>query len=296
MILDQAIDELFPVCQFDHMAASVINFKDGSFESTQRGHQGDIWFDLASLTKVLTLANTYHQHPELFGEDEILLLEHRAGLPSWGRFSQSGWRETVTKFSIVDSPYLYSDISALRTMIEIEKKSGKKLRELCSPTWSDELMHWQDLPEYYHCPETGFRRKKVIRGQVHDDNAYVIGEFLSHAGLFGTIKGVSQTLLNLEGKTGFIEHIKKLFDTGKKSGRFLRGWDTVDSPETTLAGPGCSLNTFGHTGFTGTSIWIDANKSLGWVLLTNSTQNYWYHRKALNDLRRGLGSIVWKQS
>lgn len=294
MILDNVIDSIFPSCQFDHVAAAVIDFDKGSIESTQRGHDGDIWFDLASLTKVLTLASTYHQHPELFSNDEILLLEHSAGLPSWGRLSQEGWRDTVNKFSIVDTPYLYSDISALRTMIELEKKSGKKLRELCSPVWDEQMLHWQELPEYYHSPETGWRRKKVIRGQVHDDNAFVIGEFLSHAGMFGTIKGVSQTLLNLDAKTGFIDHIKKLFDTGKKHGRFLRGWDTVDNPEETLAGSGCSLNTFGHTGFTGTSIWIDANKRLGWVLLTNSTQNYWYHRKALNELRRGCGSVVWK--
>lgn len=294
MILDKPIDEHFPDCLFDHVAASVINFEKGTFEATQRGHAGDIWFDLASLTKVLTLASTYHQHPELFGEDEILLLEHRAGMPSWGRLSQEGWRDTVTKFSVVDSPHLYSDISALRSMIELEKKSGKKLRELCSPVWDEEIKHWLELPEFYHSPETGWRRKKVIRGQVHDDNAFVISEFLSHAGLFGTVNGVSKTLLNLDAKTGFIDHIKKLFDTGKKHGRFLRGWDTVDEPEKTLAGPGCSLNTFGHTGFTGTSIWIDADTKMGWVLLTNSTQNYWYHRKKLNELRKACGSAAWK--
>lgn len=294
MILDKPIDEIFPDCPFDHAAAAVIDFKKGSFEATQRGFTGDIWFDLASLTKVLTLASTYHQHPELFGEDEILLLEHRAGLPSWGRLSQTGWRDTVNKFSVVDSPHLYSDISALRGMIELEKKSGKKLRELCSPIWDEQILHWQEVPEYYHSPETGWRRKKVIRGQVHDDNAYVIGEFLSHAGLFGTIDGVAKTLLNLDGKTGFIGHIKKLYDTGKKHGRFIRGWDTVENPVETLAGPGCSMNTFGHTGFTGTSIWIDADRDLGWVLLTNSTQNYWYHRKKLNELRRACGQAVWK--
>lgn len=293
MILDQIIDDIFPECSFDHLAASVIDFKSGSFESTQRGHDGEIWFDLASLTKVLTLATSYHLNPEIFGEEEILLMEHRAGLPSWGRLSQSGWRDTVTKFSVVDSPHLYSDFSALRTMIELESKSGKKLRELCSPVWDEEIKHWKELPEYYHSPETGFRRKKVIRGQVHDDNAFVIGEFLSHAGLFGTIKGVSQTLLNLDGKTGCIDHIKKLFDTGKRHGRFLRGWDTVENPEDTLAGPGCSLSTFGHTGFTGTSIWIDSEKRKGWVLLTNSTQNYWYHRKKLNELRKSCGKAVW---
>ncbi|MFT6604544.1 MAG: hypothetical protein ACJARO_002067, partial [Bacteriovoracaceae bacterium] len=42
------------------------------------------------------------------------------------------------------------------------------------------------------------------------------------------------------------------------------------------------------------SLWIDAEKRTGWVLLTNSTQNYWYHRKKLNELRRTLGEIAWK--
>lgn len=294
MIFDDAIDSIFPECPFDHVAAAFIDFETKELVTTQRGHQGDIWFDLASLTKVLTLASTYHQHQGLFGEDEILLIEHRAGLPSWGRLSKDGWRDTVTKYSIVDTPHLYSDFSALRTMIELEKKSGKKLKELCSPIWDEEMLHWLDLPEYYHSPETGFRRSRIIRGQVHDDNAFVIGEFLSHAGMFGTIKGVSQTLLNLDAKTGFIDHIKKLYETGHKHGRFLRGWDTMEDPETTLAGSGSSPITFGHTGFTGTSLWIDAEKRVGWVLLTNSTQNYWYHRKKLNELRRTLGEIAWK--
>jgi hypothetical protein len=294
MIFDDAIDSIFAECPFDHVAAAFIDFDSKKITTTQRGYQGDIWFDLASLSKALTLASTYHQHPELFGKDEILLLEHRAGLPSWGRLSKNSWRETVSKYSIVDTPHLYSDFSALRTMLELEKKSGKKLEELCSPIWDEELLHWLKLPEYFHSPETGFRRKKVVRGQVHDDNAFVIREFVSHAGMFGTVKGVSQTLLNLEEKTGFLNHIKNLFETGHKHGRFLRGWDTVEDQETTLAGKGCGPVTFGHTGFTGTSLWMDADQRVGWVLLTNSTQNYWYHRKKLNELRRTLGEIAWK--
>lgn len=293
MILDKSIDSLFPNCPFDHVAASFIDFDKKEFSSTQRGAKGDIWFDLASLTKVLTLASTYHQHPKLFSHDDLLLIEHRAGLPSWGRLSRDSWRETVNKFSITESPHLYSDFSALRAMLELEKKSGKKLRELCSSVWDEELKHWLDLSDSYHFPETGWRRKKVVSGEVHDDNAFVIGEFLSHAGLFGTIKGLSQALLNLDSETDFILHIKDLFDSGKKQGRFLRGWDTVESIEDTLAGAGCSPSTFGHTGFTGTSLWIDADKRVGWALLTNATQKFWYHREKLNQLRRTCGSIIW---
>ena len=76
--------------------------------------------------------------------------------------------------------------------------------------------------------------------------------------------------------------------------RFENGWDRVEDPSSTLAGAGCSNRTFGHLGFTGTSIWIDSVKKLGHVILSNATKNYWYDKKSLNIYRRNLGKLVWE--
>ena len=62
----------------------------------------------------------------------------------------------------------------------------------------------------------------------------------------------------------------------------------------TLAGDGCSPHTFGHLGFTGTSIWVDCEKSLGVITLTNATKKFWFERDGLNNIRRSIGSFVWK--
>jgi CubicO group peptidase (beta-lactamase class C family) len=51
--------------------------------------------------------------------------------------------------------------------------------------------------------------------------------------------------------------------------------------------------TFGHLGFTGTSIWIDPQKKKGHVILTNATKKYYYDRQGLNDLRRQIGEAIW---
>jgi len=76
--------------------------------------------------------------------------------------------------------------------------------------------------------------------------------------------------------------------------RYLLGWDTVKDNSNTLAGIGAPQNTFGHLGFTGTSIWIDATSGWGWLLLTNGTKKYWYNRDQLNSLRKNIGQILWK--
>ena len=66
-------------------------------------------------------------------------------------------------------------------------------------------------------------------------------------------------------------------------------------PNDTLAGNGCSQATAGHLGFTGTSVWIDFEKEVGHIILSNATQNYWYEKAGLNQLRRTIGQLVWAQ-
>lgn len=292
---------------FDYLALSVIDFKAQRFETlaTCRGTVKDrqkwqeeyraSYFDLASVSKPLNLALAYMVAPKLFDQPMRLLLEHRSGLPAWGRLSHRGWREQIMAYPISESATEYSDFGALRLMLEIERVSGKSLKHLVSPHWDQKLSFWQDLADDVVCVPTGMRRGEQICGVVHDDNALVINEYTSHAGLFATIEGISRTLLRMDQSFSFLNLMKENRDSVPHDQRFLLGWDRVLNPQNTLAGAGCSASTFGHLGFTGTSVWIDPEKQLGHVILTNATIEAWYQREGLSELRRLIGEWVWTQ-
>ncbi|MDO9181015.1 MAG: serine hydrolase [Bacteriovorax sp.] len=284
---------------FDSLAVSVIDFSASSFESFEISAdvfstKPYLYFDLASLTKPLTNSAVRLKFPELFDDNMMLLLNHQAGLPVGGLLSKKTWRQELLAYEIKKSPSLYSDYSSLRCMLEIEKKSGKALEELCSYYFDSELVHWKKLPLDSFSPEYGIRNKQIVCGEVHDNNCYNLNEFVSHAGLFATIDGLSRSLINLEKIVKVNEEIEKRLPTQKMEDRFILGFDRVLDSENTLAGKGCSLKTYGHLGFTGTSFWIDLEKKRGTVILANATQTYWYERTGLNHLRKTLGEAIWK--
>jgi CubicO group peptidase (beta-lactamase class C family) len=176
-------------------------------------------------------------------------------------------------------------------MVNLEDK-GVDVKKLCQTVWDKELMNWLDLPQWFPTVQFGYKNSRPNFGQVHDPNAYTIGKFTSHAGLFSTVDGLCRTLLNYNDKTDFIKKVALDSETHKH--RFVMGWDRVENPDSTLAGKGCGPRTFGHLGFTGTSIWIDPDKQRGHVILSNATKYYWYEKAGLNDLRRAIGECVWK--
>ena len=285
---------------FDSLAVGIIDFKNNKFESFEISatnivsERPYLYFDLASLTKALTNSAVKLKSPEVFDENSLMLLNHIAGLPSGGLLSKKTWREEILSYDIKLSPTLYSDYSSLRCMLEIEKKSGKKLKELCSYYFDPELLHWKDLPQNSFSPEYGVRNKKIVSGEVPDNNCYNIGEFVSHAGLFATIDGLCRSLINLNKQTLMNEQLLENLKSHKNEDRFVMGFDHVMDPSNTLAGLGSTTKTFGHLGFTGTSFWINPDTSIGAVILTNATQSYWYERSGLIKLRKALGAAIWK--
>lgn len=280
---------------FDSLAFGVIDFNSGENEFLEYRqeqiyvNESKMIFDLASLTKPLTLGLSYLVKPEIYTKEMLLLLEHRSGLPSWGRLSHDNWKEQILDYKIQEKDTEYSDFGALRLMLEIENKIGKPIKDILSPYWLDGLKFWKDLSPEGNYPITGQRNGHDICGEVHDDNAFVIGEFCTHAGLFSDIFSLIKNLLAMEERFSFLDKISQEVSEN----RFCLGWDTAKDQEKSLAGKGFSEGTFGHLGFTGTSIWLDPIKKRGYLLLTNATQNSWYDKAQLNKLRKSLGSIVW---
>lgn len=289
--------ELLKKQHFDSLAIGQIDFSTSKFESfcLRKNKLSDdkVFFDLASLTKPLTLAATNLLRPELLDDDMKLLLNHRGGLPSWGRLDKN-WTTQLLNYKIKKTDKdIYSDFSALRLMIEIQARSDQSVYDICSEYFDDELMSWIDLEDDFICPETGTRNGQIIKGQVHDDNAFVIGEKVSHAGLFGTIEGVCRSLLNLNKENRLFNFMSQQYDNLDQKRRFIAGWDRVTDPKTSLAGGHASLKTFGHLGFTGTSIWIDLEKNIGSVILSNATKNYWYDKDGLATIRKTMGEMIF---
>lgn len=140
-----------------------------------------------------------------------------------------------------------------------------------------------------------FRGGKV-HGEVHDENAWALGGVAGHAGLFSTARDLAvfaQTMLNggAYGDVRIVDPSTVARWTARQepvSSRAL-GWDTP-SPRSS-AGRFFSPRSFGHTGFTGTSIWMDPQRGLFVVLLTNRV-NPTRDSQSIGPLRRELADLV----
>ncbi len=123
-----------------------------------------------------------------------------------------------------------------------------------------------------HCPWRG----KVLEGEVHDDNAYTLGGVAGHAGLFGTAKdiyGLLRELLNTyigESNTGVFDQdlVHTFFQRHSDVGTWALGFDTPTRPDSS-SGQYFTDQSVGHLGFTGTSFWMDLEKGVIVILLTN---------------------------
>jgi len=138
-------------------------------------------------------------------------------------------------------------------------------------------------------PYAGWRHE-TIWGQVHDGNAYFLGGIAGHAGLFSTVTetlrlanqfiGSQSTLLMPETCRLFRENMT----AGLNEARSF-AWQLAATSGST-AGPGLPADAFGHTGFTGTSCWIDAATERSFILFTNRTHNRSLPFANINSVRR----------
>ncbi len=131
-------------------------------------------------------------------------------------------------------------------------------------------------------------RGRIIIGEVHDENCAALGGVAGHAGLFGTAHGVAvfgrEMLTVLEGDSQLLKRQTLEYALKKRDdeGRYRLGWDTK-SGSPSSAGRRMGPRTFGHLGFTGTSIWIDPDDDVVVVLLTNRV-----HPSRANEKIRGF--------
>jgi CubicO group peptidase (beta-lactamase class C family) len=288
-------------------------------------------YDLASLTKVVGLTTVMMQLVEegkvaldtpavryvpAFRDSTVTvrrLLTHSSGLPAWRPF----WQQVHSReqmFALVNAEPLeqppgtkmvYSDLGAMVMTQIVERVSGERLDQYLKI----HLFRPLGMRDTRYLPPASWRsriaptemdttyRHRLIRGEVHDENAAAMGGISGHAGLFSTAPDLvrfAQMMLR-SGRTDAPTHGRagaRAGGTGARghggtgvsiidsatiamftavqdpalSSRGL-GWDTPSKGSS--AGDELSPHAFGHTGFTGTSMWIDPAQDLFVILLTN---------------------------
>ncbi|WP_038111762.1 serine hydrolase domain-containing protein [Tuberibacillus calidus] len=224
------------------------------------------------------------------------LLTHTSGLPAHIPFYKYGWsKETICDYIIGNNfevgsetkpghKVVYSDLNFILLGFLIEKITGQALDAFAyenifkplgmgNTTFNPKINRIHIAPTEWSDAINDYRW-----GEVHDENAAQIGGVSGHAGLFsnlGDLKIFTQMLLrrgytaanNIFLSPSLIDSSRKNYTSSLNLNRGL-GWQLVDS-EFSPVGYFLSNNCYGHTGFTGTSLWIDPDRGIGIILLSN---------------------------
>lgn len=243
-----------------------------------------------------------------------MLLEHRSGLPA-GRdlwriaHTPEEARDAVISTPLVCHPnecYEYSDLGADMLGFVVEAASGQRLDEFLeqhvfSPLgMTDTFFRPADSLRARVAPtEVAPPRGYPLQGEVHDENAYALGGIAGHAGLFSTASDLAifaQMMLNggeFNGVHIVADSTVALF-TKREPGAGTRalGWDTCNDKGS--CGQYLGEDAYGHTGFTGTSLWIDPDRDMFVVLLTNRVHEARAKRpaKVIADVRADLADAA----
>ena len=240
------------------------------------------------------------------------LLTHRAGLPAgrqlWRNFTTpAAARAAVLATPIQCTPgvcYEYSDLGADILGFIAETVSGQSLdtfleREVFAKLGMTDTHYRLDASDIARTAPTEIAppRGYPLRGEVHDENAWALGGVAGHAGLFSTASDLAvfaQMLLDggTYGGTRIIADSTVALFTRRAAGHRALGWDTCDGQYG--CGQHMSERAFGHTGFTGTSIWIDPDRQTFVILLTNRVHAARARRpsKVIADVRSDLSDAA----
>ena len=219
------------------------------------------------------------------------LLTHTSGLPPFKRyFTMDGKIQTRLDSVFNTEPIyglgestVYSDVGLITLGNLIERINGSSLDEFVDSLifkplgMNTTFFNPQKVKLHRILPTEIDPNGNLIHGYVHDENAYSLGGVTGHAGLFSTAKDLSifsQMMLN-EGlygwtrifKSSTVELFTERTNVVEKSSRCL-GWDSPEGEAS--GGVFLSDSSFGHNGFTGTSLWVDPENEMIVIFLTNA--------------------------
>jgi CubicO group peptidase (beta-lactamase class C family) len=295
-----------------------------SYDADAAPVAADTLYDLASLTKVVVTttlsmilfdegkldldARVHSWFPAFSGpaKERVTvrqLLTHSGGLVWWAPLYKEikGKKAYLERIVAMDLDYepgtksVYSDLGVILLGDILERVGGAPLEQMARRRVIEPLAmkDTQYRPPAALLPrvaptEYDSWRGRVVRGEVHDENAFALGGVAPHAGLFSTasdLSHLSQMLLDggvFDGRRMVSRATVELFTerAGVPGSSRALGWDTPSDgegersstpgqPGYSSAGSLFSARSFGHTGFTGTSMWMDPERDLYVILLTN---------------------------
>jgi CubicO group peptidase (beta-lactamase class C family) len=271
----------------------------------------DTWYDLASLTKVLCTVPLIlddvasgrldprapirdvlpeiawlQAKPNLGDATVIQLATHTSGLPAWQPLYTLGLdRATLlarllhTSLPSPAGALEYSDLGFMLLGYMLERTHAPKpldalARGLFGRMGLDSALGFRPPPEAPIAPtEQCPWRGRMLRGEVHDENACALGGVAGHAGLFGTLRGVcGYARALLHGRlhsAAVLEYLSQEHARSAPPDLERRGFGWALMHPGWSGGELMSQRSIGHTGFTGTGVWIDLERGRYTVLLTN---------------------------
>jgi len=281
--------------------------------------------------KKLSLEHTIQQFYPQFtggGKENITirhLLTHSSGLPGYYQFfldDQIKNKKDILNYIInvelnaePGSHYEYSDLGFILLTAIIEKVAKRPIDQLAHSYFFGQLgmqhtrytppLEWKgkiaptELDSIY--------RNRLIHGEVHDENTHLMGGVSGHAGVFSTAKDIAryaQMLVNggvWKGRRILKESQIQEFTTVQNipdGSDLALGWDTPSQSGKSIAGDHFTKGSFGHLGFTGTSLWIDPHQEIFIVLLTNRVHPSRKGRegsKEMYGVRRDFYNVLMEQ-
>ncbi|WP_137134090.1 serine hydrolase domain-containing protein [Rhizobium sp. FKY42] len=274
----------------------------------------ETWFDLASLTKVIF---TTRRILELAAAGTIDLdAPITTVIPDFRQYAPNCWERSVTfrqclghqtPFPAVEPIYTYdgdpdrlrafvlqrewrhcepaySDINYILLGIALERLEGKRIRDMDAGSG----FAFSGDPAVTAATEFCNWRNRMICGEVHDENCFAL-QGSGHAGLFGTVDAVltyAASLLqgDLNGDP-VVQWMRQPLSEKRTHGweRAHAGWS---------GGSLCNESVIGHTGFTGTGLWIDFERGRAWTLLTNRVHPTRHFDSGIFTLRAGLSDAI----
>lgn len=228
------------------------------------------------------------------------LLSHRAGLAAWAPLyeavgdatGEAAWQRALTALhkapcavarAGAQPEAVYSDLGYILAGRMLEAVGGLPLsllvaREVTAPLGLQRSLAFRGVGPQWRDPavaptEACPWRGRVMQGEVHDENAYALGGVAGHAGIFGTAGGLARLgLAVLEARVGRSDWLSAetvaAMLAPQPGGSHRIGWDARSGSQPS-SGAHMGPNTFGHLGFTGTSLWCDPDAGVVVALVTN---------------------------
>jgi len=274
------------------------------------------WFDLASLTKVVFTTTAILRLVEAgrIGLDDPIaeaipdlrqydvagaperrltyrqLLSHQTHLPAVEPLYTLGLDPQTLRAHVLQrawpaGPPVYSDINFILLGIALERLTGVALADQPVPAG----FSFRPDPALCAAMERCTWRGRVMRGEVHDENAFAFGGAAGHAGLFGTAAALAGFAADLAGGRILGPTMLAALRTAASATRTL-GWERPHPGWP--GGDAAAAGVIGHTGFTGMGLWVDLDGGPSWSLLTNRVHPSRHTDSGIVALRRAVGAVV----